>query len=302
MAGKLNWEEMTKKMKEQKESKASGKKDYNDPNVYKPLYATEPEKGVYPTTRKLVHFVADQEVFEVKVARHAFQINGLWYIGNCHQFHTGQIGSCPVCQHMYNNKLYNTDAGKPFGRKFEYFTNILIKKDALSPELEGTIKLLNYKNELQKILENAMFPQEDEFGAAAEAIIPWNEAGSPDFKLTIIPKMIPNNNKSKKNMNDNILVPQYNKSEFLKENVVIDMSKLTLIDMSYLTKFEDKYVEKSFDRFDKVMGTKKVSVTVSKNVDKDEDNTPPVNDYVAPDTADTTDSDEEFLSSLRDSE
>jgi hypothetical protein len=301
MAGTLNWDNMLKKIQDQKASSGTNtKKDYTDHNFYKPVFNAEPDdKGIYPITRKLVRFVTDSENFITTVAKHFFQINGMWYAALCPQYYTKVNGSCPVCQHVYENKLYGTEEGKIFKRKYDQVTNLLIKKDVLTPELEGQVKLFSFGNEIKKILDNAMFPVVDEdLGETPSPFIPWNPLSAPDFKLTITPKKMPNTNKTKKNPSDYIVLPQYLKSEFSKEMNAVDMAALKLIDMSYLTKLEDNITDKCNERFRKVMGVKKASVAVKNDMVKAEDYQEPTSDEPA-DTSNTHDNDDDFLNSLR---
>ena len=300
MAGQMSWDEMLTKMKEKKENGGYEKKDYSDPNIYKPQYTKEPdEKGVFPITRKLIRWIGTPEVMDVLVVSHSFYMNGMWYIANCIQHGTQNYGSCPVCDHVYKNKLYGTEGGKPFAKRFNRFSNVLIKKDALNPELENTVKVFGYGNELYKILENAMFPIEDELGEKATPILPWNTDNAPDFKLTIAPKKMPNTNKTKKNPSDFVVLPQYGKSEFGKEFNKVDMSALKLIDMSYLTKFEDDHIAKTTDRFNKIMGIKK---TIVKGADFEKEEKAEVDKVDAPNTEETFDNDDDFINSLRENQ
>lgn len=76
----------------------------------------------------------------VKLINHGFQMNGKWYINNCTSTH-GDFESCPVCTHLKDNDLYNTDKDRYqlMKRKTSYWANILIIKDPANPANEGKV-------------------------------------------------------------------------------------------------------------------------------------------------------------------
>lgn len=76
----------------------------------------------------------------IKLINHGFKMGSKWYIENCTSTH-GDFESCPVCKHISENDLYNTDNalyGK-MKRKTSYWANILVIKDPACPENEGKV-------------------------------------------------------------------------------------------------------------------------------------------------------------------
>lgn len=76
----------------------------------------------------------------IKLVNHGFKIGQKWYINNCTSTH-GDFDSCPVCKHISENDLFNTDNalyGK-LKRKTSYWANILVVKDPAAPQNEGKV-------------------------------------------------------------------------------------------------------------------------------------------------------------------
>lgn len=98
----------------------------------------------------------------VKVHKHAFQENGMWFIAEC----PSTIGQdCPVCQD--NKRLWNSgiEDDKAIARKHKrdtkYIANVLIVKDPANPENEGKIKLYRFGTKLFEKLTEAMNADEE---------------------------------------------------------------------------------------------------------------------------------------------
>lgn len=93
----------------------------------------------------------------VKVHKHAFQENGMWFIAEC----PTTIGEdCPVCQD--NRRLYGTKletdkkVAQSHKRETKYIANILVVKDSANPENEGKIKMFRFGKKIFDKLEEAM--------------------------------------------------------------------------------------------------------------------------------------------------
>lgn len=82
----------------------------------------------------------DEDMPFVKLINHGFRKNGKWYIENCTSTH-GDFDSCPVCGHLKENDLYNTDKNEyqNLKRKTSYWANILIVTDPAHPENVGKV-------------------------------------------------------------------------------------------------------------------------------------------------------------------
>ncbi|CAL1777291.1 single-stranded DNA binding protein [Acinetobacter phage vB_AbaM_PhT2] len=100
----------------------------------------------------------------VKLINHGFKIGSKWYIENCTSTH-GKFDECPVCKHISENDLYNTDNamyGK-LKRKSSFWANILVVKDPAHPENDG--KVFKYRFG-QKIMDkiNSMVEVDTDIG------------------------------------------------------------------------------------------------------------------------------------------
>src|SRR5699024_2061817 len=118
----------------------------------------------------------EQAPFAILV-NHGFKKNGKWYIETCSSTH-GDYDSCPVCQYISKNDLYNTD-NKEYGlvkRKTSYWANILVVKDPAAPENEGKVFKYRFgKKILDKI--NAMIAVDVEMGeTSVDVTCPWEGA------------------------------------------------------------------------------------------------------------------------------
>ena len=117
-----------------------------------------------------------------KMYNHGFQGPGGWYIENS----LTTIGEKdPVSEH--NSMLWNSgiESNKEVARKqkrrLQYFSNILVVKDAANPENEGKVFLYQYGAKIFSKLQEAMQPEfEDE-----DPMNPFDFWEGADFKLKI---------------------------------------------------------------------------------------------------------------------
>lgn len=93
----------------------------------------------------------------IKVHRHAFQENGMWFIKEC----PSAIGlPCPVCED--NRSLWNSgnEADKEIARKHKretkYIANILVIKDPADPSNDGQLRLYKFGKKIYDKLVEAM--------------------------------------------------------------------------------------------------------------------------------------------------
>lgn len=75
-----------------------------------------------------------------KLINHGFKQNGKWYIENCSSTH-GDYDSCPVCQYISKNDLFNSNKAlfDNVKRKTSFWANILVVKDPGNRENEGKV-------------------------------------------------------------------------------------------------------------------------------------------------------------------
>lgn len=116
----------------------------------------------------------------VKLVNHFFQSptgGKKYYAENCTSTH-GDFDSCPVCQYISENNLYetnNTLYGK-VKRKTSFWANVLIVKDPANPENEGQVKMYRFG---QKIMDkiNAMIEVDQDLGEVpVDVTCPWEGA------------------------------------------------------------------------------------------------------------------------------
>ncbi|ADG60136.1 single strand DNA binding protein [Acinetobacter phage Acj9] len=76
----------------------------------------------------------------VKLVNHGFKMGSKWYIENCTSTH-GDFESCPVCKHISENDLFNSDNAmyQKLKRKTSFWANILVVKDPTHPENDGKV-------------------------------------------------------------------------------------------------------------------------------------------------------------------
>lgn len=112
-----------------------------------------------------------------------------------------------------NSRLWNSgiesdkQVARSFKRRTNLFANVLIIDDPMRPELNGTVKLYRYGPMIQKILENAMFPQ-FETDTPVNPFDPWSGA---DFEIRMVGKQLNGN-----------IVPNYEKSFFHEPSAMGD--------------------------------------------------------------------------------
>ena len=118
----------------------------------------------------------------VKMYNHGFQGPGGWYIENS----LTTIGEKdPVSEH--NSMLWNSgiESNKEVARKqkrrLQYFSNILVVKDAANPENEGKVFLYQYGAKIFSKLQEAMQPEFEE----EDPMNPFDFWEGADFKLKI---------------------------------------------------------------------------------------------------------------------
>jgi len=117
---------------------------------------------------------SDDELAFVKLISHSFKKNNKWYINNCTATH-GDYDSCPVCQYISENDLYEKAKANKGGeadklnallaRKTSYWANILVVRDPSNPDNNGKVFKFRFgKSIMDKI--TAKLKGDEELGIA----------------------------------------------------------------------------------------------------------------------------------------
>lgn len=181
------------------------------------------------------------------LVNHGFKKNGKWFIENCPSTH-GDYDSCPVCQYISKNDLYNSN-NKEYGlvkRKTSYWANILVVKDSRAPENEGKVFKYRFGKKIWDKI-NAMIQVDEELGETpVDVTCPWEGA---NFVLKV--KQVSGfSNYDESKFLSQSEIPNINDQSYQKElfDQMVDLSEMTAKD-----KF--KSFEELNDKFNKIMGT-----------------------------------------------
>ena len=240
----------------------------------------------------------------VHTYRHAFKEAGNWYIENCPTT-LGNGAECPVCKS--NGVLWNSgiESDKSIARdrkrKEEYIANVLIIKDPVNREIEGTVKLYRFGPKIwEKVLE-CMKGDED---ANEEARNPFGIEDGVNFNLKLVGVQV-----------NGQTVRNYDKSKFVAAGDLLDNDEEKLTEISKqlhdLQAFIDPTNYKPYDqletRLNKVLGIQssiRGTVSVVDQDDEEFDSTPEVKQVAATSSETTStgkpeiDADLEFLRNL----
>ena len=158
-------------------------------------YESDNENFWYPAVDKsgngeaVIRFLPAPEVGQdpyVRLFTHGFQsdVTGKWYIQNCPTT-LGGDHTCPACE--YNSKLWNTgekesrDQASKQKRKLGYIANVLVIRDKLNPENEGTVKLFRFGKKIMDMINGKMFPEFE----GEEPMNPFDMFEGANFKIRI---------------------------------------------------------------------------------------------------------------------
>lgn len=183
----------------------------------------------------------------IKLVNHGFKKGNKWYIENCTSTH-GDYESCPVCKHISENDLYNTNK-KEYGelkRKTSFWSNILVVKDPNHPENDG--KVFKYRFG-QKVMDkiNAMVEVDTSIGEVpVDVTCPW--AGA-NFVLKI-KKVGGFSNYDECKFQGQTAIPNID-SEETQTKLMEDMFDLSTIS----SKDQFNTFEKNLETFKRVLGT-----------------------------------------------
>jgi hypothetical protein len=291
--GNINWEDVTKKIKEQ-ESKKGGTRE-EDKRIYKAKLKDDGSAQV------LMRFVPspDSDIPFVKCYAHVWQGPGGWFFENCP---TTLGKECPVCQE--NNKEWeagNQEIARKRKRKLSYWANILIIKDPQTPENDGKVFILKYGVKIHDKIMEQISPKEDAIddnGNAVKPVMVFDMDNGANFKLSV-----------KTTQNG----PNYDASKFADTSKLTKEQQKVVAESVYpILPFADPNTFKSYDelkaRFEKVEGAK-VSAESKSSKGNDDDDAPaqaqasagaPAREEEKKSNSDGDDSDDSFIQKLKD--
>lgn len=290
--GKMNWNKISEKIKEQEKTTGKFQKKI-DERIYKPEIKKD------GTAQAIIRFLPspDTEIPFVKKYSHGFKgING-WYIEDCP---TTYGKTCPVCKsnsYAWNNGDQNTARRR--ARRLSVYSNILVVKDPQNPENEGKVFLYRYGKKIHEKLMGKIDPGEESIDKPVMIFDPKEGA---NFRLKV--NMIKVDGKS---------MPNYDSSQFDSPSELSDDVLEKIEDKLYnLSEFIDpsncKTEEELTVRFKKVIGEASNIVPDKK---KDNDDIPfkgeetetekeTESESLDIDDNETEDSDDDFFASLQD--
>lgn len=135
MPVKRDWSSLQKNIEEK-----SKKKDYTEPNIYKPVLDKD---GCAKVIMRFIDSV-DTDMPFVEYRQHYFGGVGGWCITGC----TSNIGEgkCPICQSLGSSGLFDSDKEEYSKRKKKtyYYSNVLIIRDDNTPENNGKVMVFKF--------------------------------------------------------------------------------------------------------------------------------------------------------------
>lgn len=181
------------------------------------------------------------------LVNHGFKKNGKWYIETCSSTH-GDYDSCPVCQYISKNDLYNTNKTEysQLKRKTSYWANILVVKDPQAPDNEGKVFKYRFGKKIWDKI-NAMIAVDTEMGETpVDVTCPWEGA---NFVLKVKQVSGFSNYDESKFLNQSA-IPNIDDESFQKElfEQMVDLSEMT-------SKDKFKSFEELNTKFNQVLGT-----------------------------------------------
>ncbi|WPK36022.1 single-stranded DNA-binding protein [Escherichia phage AV118] len=181
------------------------------------------------------------------LVNHGFKKNGKWYIETCSSTH-GDYDSCPVCQYISKNDLYNTNKTEysQLKRKTSYWANILVVKDPQAPDNKGKVFKYRFGKKIWDKI-NAMIAVDTEMGETpVDVTCPWEGA---NFVLKVKQVSGFSNYDESKFLNQSA-IPNIDDESFQKElfEQMVDLSEMT-------SKDKFKSFEELNTKFNQVLGT-----------------------------------------------
>ena len=181
------------------------------------------------------------------LVNHGFKKNGKWYIENCSSTH-GDYDSCPVCQYISKNDLYNTNKTEysQLKRKTSYWANILVVKDPQASDNEGKVFKYRFGKKIWDKI-NAMIAVDTEMGETPVDVTCPFEGANFVLKAKQVSGF---SNYDESKFLGQSEIPRINDEAFQKElyDQMVDLTTLTAKD-------QFKSFEKLNESFAKVLGT-----------------------------------------------
>jgi hypothetical protein len=254
---KFDWDAMNEKI-----SALDKKPQYGggveEENFYKP------KTDEHGNANVLIRFMPpplNEDLPFIKKYNHGFQsVNG-WFIEDC----PTTIGEpCAVCK--YNGSIWGSDeaTARNQKRKVNFYANILIVKDPLSPENEGKVFKFRYGVKLHERLMEKTNPESD----IDEAVPIFDYERGANFKLKVKTQKIVLGGKER-------AVPNYDASSFSESSpVALNGKPLTDAELEELDKkiypLQPLIAKKLFKSYDVLAGLffKKTGVRIPTSPDE----------------------------------
>lgn len=133
---------------------------------------------------------SDDELAFVMLIQHSIKKNNKWYINNCSATH-GDYDSCPVCQYISENDLFEKakahgegseadKLNKLLARKKGYWANILVIRDPAKPENNGKVFKFRFGKSIMDKITSKLKGDEDLGVAGVNVTCPF---GGMNFTL-----------------------------------------------------------------------------------------------------------------------
>jgi len=301
MARKINWAEVTKQIKEQETKKFNNpefEKETWKANAFNPVLT---EAGTYECIFRFVPRPEDDGngIPYIKEYRHAFQgPTGQWFIEACPQTHGND---CPACK--ANSKAWKElgDGARNlgYGKKTNFFSNVLIIKDPQNPENEGKVFIYRYGKKIHEKIMEKLIPAE---GSVDEPVDVFDYKNGMNFKLKI--KRVTTNIRGKE-----VKYPNYDSSAFTGNVAALTDEQIDYVEKNSfnLGSIVDPKIYKTFEalqeRLDKVVSgitTSRSSVVVDNAEEDDVDVVADTEGDSSNEGSDVVvDDDDDFFSRLR---
>lgn len=178
-----------------------------DSRFWKPTF--DKEKGTGSAIIRFLPAPEGEDLPVIRIFEHSFKYNNKFFFEKSRI----TIGDKTDPLYVLNGKLYNSGVesdktiSKLIKRKPKFIANVRVINDPARPECNGKVFLYEFGPSIDEILQNAMFPPQDDVDPPAPVDIfnPWEGA---DFVIRMSGHEMPD---GKGGM---MLVPRYDKSTF----------------------------------------------------------------------------------------
>lgn len=198
------------KLKEISQS-ASSSPSGKDDRFWSPTF--DKEKGRGSAIIRFMPAPKGEDFPWVKMYNHGFKgPTGKWYIENS----LSTLGSREDPVGLMNSRLWNSgiesdkEVARAMKRKTSYYANVLVVKDPANPSAEGNVFLYRFGQKIYDMIQNAMFPEDDDLGDAVQ-INPFDMWEGSNFVIKMVGVTIGKD-----------IVPNYDKSYFDSSSCISD--------------------------------------------------------------------------------